>query len=168
MKPYIIIPILMLFLIRTASASTYDAARQMTDTLENSQTNPAWNYAENIHDGRGITFGCIGFCTGTFDGNILIKYYTTLNANNALTKYIPALNAIDVGKHTAAGGDGNPSLVGLDIFIKDVQNCNDPLFKQAQLYEFNQLYWLPATQFQNPVMKISVTPLHKIYNSRLI
>jgi hypothetical protein len=27
---------------------------------------------------------------------------------------------------------------------------------------------LIATQFQNPVMKISVTPLHKIYNSILI
>ena len=77
MKPYILIPILLLFFVSTASASTYDAALQMTNCLENSQTNPSWNYAENIHDGRGITFDCVGFCMGTYDGNILIKYYTS-------------------------------------------------------------------------------------------
>jgi chitosanase len=59
----------------------------MTSTLENSVTNPQWNYVENIGDGRGITFGTAGFTTGTYDGNILIHYYTTLNASNSLAKY---------------------------------------------------------------------------------
>jgi chitosanase len=137
-----------------ASASisvTKSAAIQMTDTLENSQTNPAWNYAENINDGRGITFGCIGFCTGTYDGNILIKYYTTLNPNNPLAKYIPALDAIDAGSHNAAGGDGNPDTTGLSGFIQDVQSDNNPLFKQAQLYELDQMYWNPALSEFNAI-----------------
>jgi len=144
MKPYLIILLFLIFTVSPVLASTKDACIQMTDTLENSQTDPAWNYAENINDGRGITFGCIGFCTGTYDGNVLIKYYTSLNPNNPLAKYIPALDKIDAGSHNAAGGDGNPSIVGLSGFVQDVQNNKDPVFKQAQLYELDQLYWNPA------------------------
>ena len=69
-------------------------------TCENNQVTPYWNYAENIKDGRGVTFGFIGFTTGTYDGNILIKHYTTMNPNNVLAKYIPALNVIDNGPTT--------------------------------------------------------------------
>lgn len=128
----------------TNSTQTKNAILQMTATLENSNTQLQFNYAENINDGRGITFGCIGFCTGTYDGNILIHYYTTLNSNNSLSKYIPALDAIDEGPHYSAGGDGNTDTTGLDGFIQDVQNNNDPLFKTAQLYELDQMYWNPA------------------------
>ena len=120
----------------------------MTATLENSTTELQFNYAENIKDGRGITFGCIGFCTGTYDGNILIKHYTELNPNNILAKYIPALNKIDSDPHKSADGDGNASLVGLSGFINDVKNCTDPLFKQAQLDKLDELYY-------NPAMKIA-------------
>src|SRR5665647_2109628 len=135
-----------------------NATLQMTTTLENSNTSLQWNYAKNIGDGRGITFGAIGFCTGTYDGNILIKYYTTLNPDNKLAKYIPALNTIDTSPHNAAGEDGNPSVAGLTNFIRDVQNCNDPLFKQAQLYELDQLYYNPAvTMFYRIGAKNSLT-----------
>ncbi len=157
-KKSIVFILLLVLLTNLATASTKEAAVQMTTTLENSQTNPAWNYAENIGDGRGITFGCIGFCTGTYDGNILIKYYTSLNPDNPLAKYIPALDKIDAGPHTAAGGDGNPSTAGLDGFIKDVQNCDNPLFKTAQLYELDQLYWNPAQeQFKKLGYKYALT-----------
>ena len=134
-----------------AGSDTKNAALQMTTTLENSNTQLQWNYAENLNDGRGITFGIIGFCTGTYDGNILIKYYTGLNPDNTLARYIPALNKIDAGSHNSAGGGGNPSVTGLNGFIKDVQNCNDPLFKQAQLYELDQLYWNPTVEEFNKI-----------------
>lgn len=150
--------LLLVLLTNLATASTKEAAIQMTTTLENSQTTPDWNYAENIGDGRGITFGCIGFCTGTYDGNILIKYYTSLNPDNPLAKYIPALDKIDAGPHTAAGGDGNPSTAGLDGFIKDVQNCDDPLFKTAQIHKLDELYWNPAQeQFNKLGYKYALT-----------
>jgi len=74
---------------------------QLTTACENSSGTFDYNYAENIGDGRGITFGAIGFTTGTYDGNELIKYYTQLNPNNSLAKYIPALDKIDSGKHDA-------------------------------------------------------------------
>jgi len=121
----------------------------MTTTLENSDTQLQYNYAENIGDNRGITLGCIGFCTGTYDANAMIKYYITLNPDNNLAKYIPALNKIDTGSHRYNGGDSNPSVVGLNGFIKDVQNNKDPLFKQAQLYELDQMYYNPAVKLWN-------------------
>jgi chitosanase len=133
------------------STQTKNSMLQMTTTLENSNTQLQLNYAENIYDGRGITFGCIGFCTGTYDGNILIHYYTTLNPTNPRAKYIPALDSIDAGPHNSASGDGNPDTTGLDGFIQDVQNDNDPLFKQAQLYELDQMYYNPAIAMFNSI-----------------
>ena len=47
------------------------ACLQMTTFCENAPaTTLQYNYAQNINDGSGITFGCIGFTTGTYDGNI--------------------------------------------------------------------------------------------------
>jgi chitosanase len=133
------------------ASGTKAKALQMTTACENSTTKLQYNYAENIGDGRGVTFGFVGFCTGTYDGNMLIKYYTKLNPSNTLAKYIPALDAIDRGSHSQNGGDSNPSTAGLDGFVKDVNNCTDPLFKQAQIYMADQLYWNPAVKIADSI-----------------
>ena len=125
-------------------SKSYQAALQMMSCQENSNPAPYWNYAENIGDGRGITMGICGFTTGTYDAHEMLRYYTTLNPNNVFVKYDAALTAIDNGPHNGAGGDGNPSTTGLNGFITDVQNCNDPMFKQAQLYTMNQMYYNEA------------------------
>jgi chitosanase len=143
MKIWMVLISLLLMAVPCA-ASGKEAALQMTTALENSATEMQFNYAENLGDGRGITFGCIGFCTGTYDGNILIKHYTELNPGNDLARFIPALDAIDSGSHDAAGGDGNPGVEGLDGFIEAVEGCDDPLFKKAQLDMLDKLYWDPA------------------------
>jgi chitosanase len=140
---------------------TKEIAFQLTSCLENSNTEMEYNYAENINDGRGVTFGAVGFCTGTYDGNILLKYYRVLNPNNTLAKYIPALDKIDAGEHNEAEGDGNPDTTGLDGFITDVQNCNDPLFKTAQLHEIDVLYWNPAINLSEKYNMTS--PLSKAF-----
>ncbi len=138
--------IFLLLMAVPCAASDKEAALQMTTALENSVIEMQFNYAENLGDGRGITFGCVGFCTGTYDGNILIKHYTELNPNNDLARFIPALDAIDSSSHTAtaADRDGNPSVEGLDGFIEAVKGCDDPLFEQAQLDMLDKLYWDPA------------------------
>lgn len=133
------------------ASGTKAKALQMTTACENSTTKLQYNYAENIGDGRGVTFGFVGFCTGTYDGNMLIKYYTKLNPSNTLAKYIPALDAIDSGSHSQNGGDSNPSTAGLDGFIKDVNSCTDPLFKEAQIYMADQLYWNPAVKIADSI-----------------
>jgi chitosanase len=126
----------------SAGINTKNTILQITSALENDDTNLHYNYAENLKDGRGITFGIAGFCTGTYDGNEVIKYYTKLNPNNKLKKYIPALNKIDSLPHDDAyGGGGSSSVKGLNGFIKDVQNCKDPLFKQAQEDKRDEFYW---------------------------
>mgnify|MGYP000857668099 CR=1 FL=1 len=133
------------------TSSMKNAILQMTTTLENSDTQLHFNYAENLGDERGITFGCIGFCTGTYDGNILIKHYTELNPDNTLAKYIPALDKIDAGPHDAAGGDGNPSVEGLSGFIQDVNACDDPLFKKAQMDKLDEFYYNPAMEIADSI-----------------
>jgi chitosanase len=138
----------------------------MLAVCENNQVTPDWTYASNINDNRGITFGAIGFTTGTYDGNVLIKYYTTLNPNNNLAKYIPALDAIDAGPHNNEVG-GNPSVVGLDNFIADVNNCSDPLWAQAQLYEINSMYWTPTVAAWNAVGANNELTLAYLYNSNI-
>ena len=116
---------------------------QMTTLCENAPAKKfQYNYAENIGDGRGITFGIIGFTTGTFDGNMLLKYYTKLQPQNTLKKYITALDILDKEKHDAEGKLSNTQ--GLDGFIEAIETNKDPLFKQAQLDLLVSLYWKPA------------------------
>lgn len=93
----------------------------------------------------------IGFTTGTYDGNELINHYTTLNSNNNLARFIPALDAIDRLPHTGNDGDSNNSTAGLDGFIQAVQGNTDPLFRQAQLDKLDQLYWNPAVKLQSSI-----------------
>jgi chitosanase len=122
---------------------------QLTTTCENGSTTFNYNYAENIDDGRGITFGIIGFTTGTYDGNELIKYYTRLNPNNNLAKYIPALDRIDSGSRD--DDDRNDDVTGLENFINDVKACDDPLFRQAQLHQLDLHYWNPAVKINDSI-----------------
>lgn len=118
---------------------------QMTTFCENDpHTTLQYNFANNNGDGAGITFGCIGFTTGTYSGNILIKYYTTLNPNNPLAKYIPALDRID--SQVRATGRKSDDITGLEHLIEDVRNCTDPHFKEAQRYVLDQMFWNPAVQ----------------------
>lgn len=137
---------------------------QLTTTCENSKTKFVYNYAEKLpaFDGRGITFGCIGFTTGTYDGNILMHYYTKLNPNNSLAKYIPVLDRIDKEVHDEDGK--NNDTTGLDNFIKDVNNCKEPLFKEAQLYELDEMYWKPAVSLATSIGAKNQLTLAFIYD----
>lgn len=136
---------------------------QLTTACENGSTVFNYNYAENIDDGRGITFGIIGFTTGTYDGNELIKYYTQLNPNNNLAKYIPALDKIDSGKRDTE--DKSADVTGLANFISDVKSCDDPLFKKAQLYELDAHYWNPAVKLTDSLGAKNNLTLAFIYDT---
>ncbi len=137
---------------------------QLTTTCENSTTKFHYNYAEKLDssDGRGITFGVVGFTTGTYDGNELIHYYTQLNPNNNLAKYIPALDKIDSEKHDSDGK--NNDITGLDNFKKDINECSDPLFKKAQLYMLDKLYWNPSVKLASDIGAKNTLTLAFIYD----
>ena len=120
----------------------------LTNIAENSQTNFAWTYAENIGDGRGITFGIIGFTSGTYDGTQLIQKIKELDPTNELVSYLPAFLAIDQGQHTAEGLSNDTT--GLDNFINDFNiHGSDTQVKIAQLDLLRNIYWNPAIRVAN-------------------
>ena len=67
----------------------------LTCVAENDTVTFVYNYAENINDGRGLTFDIIGFSIGTFDGTILLKRIKTKESGHPLCAYIPAFEHID-------------------------------------------------------------------------
>lgn len=110
-------------------------AMQLMTIFENARTTPAFGFAEYLGDGQGITFGFIGFCTGTYDGNMVVKRYCERRPGNILCKYIPALDRIDA----SGGGD---SLVGLSGFVEDVRRAAaDVEFINAQIDLHDSLYY---------------------------
>ncbi len=109
---------------------------------ENSQTTLVYDYAENLGDGRGITFGIVGFTTGTYDGNQWLHHYTSVNPDNRLAKYIPALDAIDAGPHPGGMSD---DVTGLAGFSDDFRaSLADDYFRQSQLDVMDEMYWIPS------------------------
>lgn len=122
----------------------------LTNIAENSQTNFAWTYAENIGDGRGITFGIIGFTSGTYDGTILIKKIKELDPDNILVTYLPAFEAIDKSQHNEEGLTNNTT--GLENFIADFHiHGADKFVKIAQMSILTELYWNPTIKMANEI-----------------
>lgn len=115
----------------------------LTCIPENNTVSFVYNYAENRHHGRGITFGIIGFTSGTFDGTKLLKEIQEKDPNHPLCDYIPAFERID-SLHTSGHVD---DVTGLENFIDDFNaRGNDAVVKEAQLALLDELYWNPAME----------------------
>lgn len=118
-----------------------EIAMQLVSSAENSTLNwkAQYGYIEDIGDGRGYTAGIIGFCTGCGDLLKLVQYYTKIQPNNVLAKYIPALQKI---------GSFNPTHAGLDpTFVGDWKTAaKDAKFQEAQNYERDRVYFNPAVK----------------------
>lgn len=115
---------------------------QLTSIFENSSKELQFNYAENINDGRGITFSFAGFCSGTGDGSQVIRKYNELTFNSDIQtiQYLKALEKID-----KEGKDMNPNVKGLDGFIQYINKIGKkPEFIQASLFIANNLYVVPS------------------------
>jgi chitosanase len=69
-------------------------AEKINSVFENDNVNPSYDYCENLDDGRGFTFGKIGFTTANGDGYDLIKAYCDANGNSELKKYLPTLKKL--------------------------------------------------------------------------
>lgn len=126
-----------------------DTIYKLTSIFENSTTTLQYTYVENIGDGRGLTFGFAGFCSGTYDGTMFLKKYQALNPNNILVKYIPAFERIDSLPHP---GGLCSDTTGLANFPVDFGACgNDPAFIQAQHNLVDELYWNPSQSAVNQI-----------------
>jgi chitosanase len=87
---------------------------KINSLFENSTTTPQYDYIENLEDGRGFTFGKIGFTTANGDGLDLIEAYCQAHPNSELKKYLPML------KQLAADEDGDTD--NLQGFEQDWKN----------------------------------------------
>jgi chitosanase len=122
-------------------------AEQLTSLWENDTTTLAYDYAEDIKDGRGFTSGRAGFCTGTGDAVVVLACYAQARPGNRLQKYLPALEALEQ-KFVASGGKENQdSTAGLDGWVAAWSTAaSDPAFRQCQDAVVDAVYYGAAMQ----------------------
>jgi chitosanase len=140
--------VLLSVLLVTASAfagGTKRTIQQLTSIFENSTPVFQYTFVSNIGDGRGYTFGFVGFTSGTYSGTMFIEEYQRQRRGNSLVKFLPAFRNIDDGPHDSEGR--NPSTQGLEDFPAAFVACgSDPAFVRAQRVLADRLSWNPARQ----------------------
>jgi chitosanase len=67
---------------------------KITCLFENDTIAPDYSYIEYLPDGRGFTFGKVGFTTATGDGFDVIREYSEANPGTKLAQYLPALQKL--------------------------------------------------------------------------
>jgi chitosanase len=137
------------------TANQKAVAEALTSIWENDTPVLAYDYSENIGDGRGYTSGRAGFCTGTGDAIQVIACYDMLRTaanGNVMAKYMPALMAIDAKYQSTGMNQADTS--GLDAvgsWITDWKASADTAttrsdFDSCQDQIVDKLYYLPAMQ----------------------
>lgn len=113
-------------------------AERLTSLFENGTIEIRYDYAENLHDGRGITCGRAGFCTGTGDAYLAVKRFTEIEPANPLAKYLDELTRLN----TAEDSD---DVRGLRGFMSDWRAAAaSEAFRAVQDEVTDLLYWEPS------------------------
>ncbi|KAJ2803265.1 hypothetical protein H4R20_002965, partial [Coemansia guatemalensis] len=119
-----------------------DIALRITNVYENGDTEFHYDYCEDLKDGRGITTGISGYCTGTGDAwEVIQEYHKLTGGNDDFTPMDKTLK-----KYSDSESD---STVGLenycDVWTK--LGKSDTKFQQAQDIVRNKLYYLPSQKY---------------------
>ncbi len=114
-------------------------ADQMISTFENSTTQLPYGYAENLHDGRGVTAGRAGFGTGTGDALLVVAEYTRRKPANPLARFLPELSRL------ARGYSDDTSRLPERAYLAAWEKAaDDAVFRAAQDEVSDDLYFAPA------------------------
>ncbi|MDQ6786826.1 MAG: chitosanase [Acidobacteriota bacterium] len=114
---------------------------KITSFFENGTTRIHYDYAENLKDGRGITCGRSGFCTGTGDAYLVVKKYSERQPKNMLAKFLPELERLNSTIDSS-------NISGLRGFISAWRKCSkDELFCTVQDEINDELYFNPARSY---------------------
>jgi chitosanase len=117
-------------------------AEQLTSLFENGTIEPQYGYAENVHDGRGITAGRAGFTSGTDDLLEVLLAYLAKKPKSPLARYLPTLERLH------ALPDDSPkraSTRGLEGFAAAwAAAAKDPAMRTIQDAMVDKLYFRPA------------------------
>lgn len=126
-------------------------AERLISLFENDNIEIQYRYAEDLDDGRGITCGRAGFCTGCGDAYEVVRRYTEKSPGNVLAKYLPELKRL-----TTADDPSDTS--GLNGFVDDWKTAaNDKFFTEVQDEVSDELYYRQAMDYaQNIGIKTSL------------
>jgi hypothetical protein len=127
-----------------------DTIQKLVACPENGSTNweSAYGFAKRLGDGRGITFGIVGFCSGTGDGVLVLEDLAKRDPNHRLVKYIPAMKKTK-GENCA----------GLDGFEVDAKASKDDVaYHEAQWAISVKQYWSFAADYRAKKGRASSRP----------
>jgi chitosanase len=114
-------------------------ADQIISAFENSTTQIQYGYAGNLHDGRGVTAGRAGFCTGTGDALLVVERYTGRKPGNLLARFLPELRRL-----ARSGSDDTSRLPEADYIAAWDEETRDGAFRDVQDEVVDELYFNPA------------------------
>ncbi|KAJ1724465.1 hypothetical protein LPJ61_005735, partial [Coemansia biformis] len=116
-----------------------DIALRITNVYENSDTQFHYDYCEDLKDGRGITAGIAGFCTGTADAWEVIQEYHKLTGGN------DGFSPMD-GTLAKLAASGSESTAGISSYcdVWKKLGASDKKFQQAQDTLRDKLYYFPS------------------------
>ncbi len=106
--------------------------------FENDTTSANYSYIEFLNDGRGFTFGKVGFTTATGDGYDLIREYTESAKDSKLAFYVDELK-----KLAKKNSDDTTNLVGFSEAWQK-ESLNTIFFQNKIAFE---LYGQPAINY---------------------
>ena len=113
-------------------------ADQLVSIFENGSTTIAYDYAANLHDGRGVTAGRAGFTTSDGDALRVITAYTAKIPGNPLARFTSELQRL------ADGNEDTSELPEADYIAAWRQAAADLAFRQVQDEQVDQRYFQPA------------------------
>jgi chitosanase len=115
-------------------------AEQLISLSENDTIELQYGYAEDIHDGRGITAGRAGFTTADGDALKVVEIYTKKLPDNGLARFLPELRRL------AKEGSGDTS--HLNGYVDAWKHAaNHHAFRAAQDQVVDQEYYQPSAQY---------------------
>lgn len=108
--------------------------------FENDTPVVQYGYAENLHDGRGLTLGRAGFTTATGDALDVVETFTAARPANPLARFLPLLRRL-----AATESDDVSGLDGFDAAWRSLEADAD--FDAAQDSVSDRLYYRPAMAY---------------------
>ncbi len=129
---------------------------KITCLFENDTIAPNYSYIEYLPDGRGFTFGKVGFTTATGDGFDVIREYTEANSNSQLAQYLPALQNL-----ARKNSNDTTELIG----FSKVWQQEAPFTKYTQDKVAFELYGKPAIEYCKTLGLQSNLALSIIYDA---
>ncbi|KAI9005906.1 lysozyme-like domain-containing protein, partial [Gaertneriomyces semiglobifer] len=133
--------------------------QQLTNTFENSQKNFAFDYCDDIHDGRGYTVGVVGFTTSTKDALDVIQTYTeSSNYQNEFDDSLPRLLELN----STLSGETS----GLKGFCRAwYKASSNPTFRAIQIAKADELYYNPSQTFADELALELPTSRGQMYDA---